>query len=126
MKYERLTAEQKAVTSCENCPYSKDCDSVKCRRCVNLLLGFRKEIVDKLENGTLVEVPCRGEVAICESYRERETIAHYTDYELGLYAGKGINPPITKVIGFCIGTSECEQCHCEGDKTKCDFYGGEK
>jgi hypothetical protein len=25
-------------------------------------------------------------------------------------------------IGVCYGTKECEQCHCGGDRKKCDFY----
>lgn len=24
--------------------------------------------------------------------------------------------------GYCIGTKECEDCWCEGDKDKCTFY----
>lgn len=24
--------------------------------------------------------------------------------------------------GICWGTKECEQCFCQGDRTKCDFY----
>ena len=25
-------------------------------------------------------------------------------------------------VGVCWGTKECEECHCGGDKSKCDFY----
>lgn len=26
------------------------------------------------------------------------------------------------IQGYCIGTKECEDCSCGGDKLKCDFY----
>lgn len=26
------------------------------------------------------------------------------------------------MIGICVGTRECEECICGGDKKKCDFY----
>ena len=25
-------------------------------------------------------------------------------------------------VGVCWGTRECDECRCEGDETKCDFY----
>ena len=27
-----------------------------------------------------------------------------------------------ETIGVCSGTKECEECSCNGDKLKCDFY----
>lgn len=26
------------------------------------------------------------------------------------------------IVGICWGTKECEECYCEGDRSKCDFY----
>lgn len=46
------------ITSCNNCSFSAKCDSTKCRRCVQGLLEFRHEIVDKLATKRLIELPC--------------------------------------------------------------------
>ena len=49
-------------------------------------------------------------------------------YQVG-QRGKYIFNPVTGKneytlvsYGFCLGTKECEECSCEGDKSKCDFY----
>lgn len=42
-------------------------------------------------------------------------------YLYDIYSGNCINwKDIT--IGVCWGTKECEECFCNGDKLKCDFY----
>lgn len=43
------------------------------------------------------------------------------NYLYDVYSGNCINwKDIT--IGVCWGTKECEECFCNGDRTKCDFY----
>ena len=32
------------------------------------------------------------------------------------------NEPIYKTIQICNGTKECEECSCNGDESKCNFY----
>ena len=32
--------------------------------------------------------------------------------------------PLTKTVYECYGTKEREECHCMGDRGKCDFYQG--
>lgn len=27
-----------------------------------------------------------------------------------------------RIVGYCWGTKECEECSCDGNKLKCDFY----
>lgn len=47
----------------------------------------------------------------CKCWEEKEvTMGYYHDY------------PMKKVKQICNGTRECEECSCDGDTTKCDFY----
>lgn len=32
------------------------------------------------------------------------------------------NEPITTLVGRCNGTKEREECNCQGNESKCDFY----
>ena len=47
----------------------------------------------------------------CECWEEKEVImGYYHDY------------PMKKVKQICNGTRECEECTCDGDESKCNFY----
>lgn len=37
------------------------------------------------------------------------------------YTGQYVNSVEVK-YGYCSGTKECDECSCEGDTAKCDFY----
>lgn len=52
----------------------------------------------------------------CHSYR----VGQRGKYILNPITGK--NEYTLVSYGFCLGTKECEECGCEGDKSKCDFY----
>ena len=43
-----------------------------------------------------------------------------TRYTYNQWTGQPIAHNIE--VGICWGTKECDECSCEGDETKCDFY----
>ena len=43
-----------------------------------------------------------------------------TLYTYDQWSGRPIAHDIE--VGICWGTKECDECSCEGDETKCDFY----
>lgn len=43
-----------------------------------------------------------------------------TQYTYNQFTGKPIAHDIE--VGVCWGTRECDECRCDGDETKCDFY----
>lgn len=49
----------------------------------------------------------------CDCYQEQE----YTSYRPCYQYEK-----ITGANGFCNGNKERDQCYCQGNRTKCDFY----
>ena len=52
----------------------------------------------------------------CECYHETEEVSYLEYYSY---------PPIkkvTKAVGRCSGTKECDICNCGGDTNNCDFY----
>lgn len=59
----------------------------------------------------------------CPHYRVR-TVKHYlSEYEKGYYAALhgGIHIEYTdEEEPYCLGTKNCEVCHCGGNKTKCE------
>ena len=61
----------------------------------------------------------------CPYYRVR-TVKHYlSEYEKGYYAALhgGIHIEYTdEEEPYCLGTKNCEICHCGGNKTKCEHY----
>lgn len=60
----------------------------------------------------------------CESYHIREETRFLTEFEQGVRfakTGKRITKEKVKVA-YCWGTKECDECKCEGDRRKCDFY----
>ena len=70
--------------------------------------------------------PCKPDI-FQKTYEEVEKTPCHS-YQVG-QRGKYIFNPITGKneytlvsYGFCLGTKECEECSCGGDKSKCDFY----
>ena len=70
--------------------------------------------------------PCKPDIFQKIYEAVEKTPCH--SYRVG-QRGKYIFNPITGKneytlvsYGFCLGTKECEECNCEGDKSKCDFY----
>ena len=61
----------------------------------------------------------------CQHYRVRTVRRYLSEYEKGYYAalhdGSHIEYTDEKE-SCCLGTKNCEVCHCGGDKRKCDFY----
>ena len=58
MKYERLTLTEKDehIIDCLNCPkYETECEP---KDCIDIAINRLSELEDKIENGTLVELPC--------------------------------------------------------------------
>lgn len=47
----------------------------------------------------------------CECYKERES----PDYSFTSRSG-------VKIVAFCSGTKERDECSCKGNRAKCDFY----
>ena len=61
----------------------------------------------------------------CPHYRVRTVRRYLSEYEKGYYAAlhDGIHIEYTdEKESCCLGTKNCEVCHCGGDKRKCDFY----
>lgn len=61
----------------------------------------------------------------CPHYRVRTVRRYLSEYEKGYYAAlhDGIHIEYTdEKESCCLGTKNCEVCHCSGDKRKCDFY----
>lgn len=50
----------------------------------------------------------------CKCYRSATKILFWSPDEA----------PITINTGSCFGTKERDECHCKGDRMKCDFYPG--
>ena len=70
--------------------------------------------------------PCKLDIFHKTYEAVEKTPCH--SYQIG-QRGKYIFNPVTckkeytlVSYGFCLGTKECEECSCEGDKSKCDFY----
>lgn len=60
----------------------------------------------------------------CNSYHLTEETRYLTEFEQGVRfakTGKRITKEKVKVA-YCWGTKDCEECKCEGDRRKCDFY----
>ena len=49
----------------------------------------------------------------CSCYRTVEKLKGWIDSDTPIY---------DKPYGICIGTREADQCFCNGDRLKCDFY----
>ena len=61
----------------------------------------------------------------CPHYRVRTVRRYLSEYEKGYYAAlhDGIHIEYTdEKESCCLGTKNCEVCHCGGNKRKCDFY----
>lgn len=68
----------------------------------------------------------------CDCYEVRKERHYLSDYEKGMRAvfamrnGKlsFAQVPESEIIeqGYCKGTKEYEQCSCDGDRSKCNFY----
>lgn len=61
----------------------------------------------------------------CPHYRVRTVRRYLSEYEKGYYAAlhDGIHIEYTdEKESCCLGTKNCEVCHCGWDKRKCDFY----
>ena len=61
----------------------------------------------------------------CPHYRVRTVRRYLSEYEKGYYAAlhDGIHIEYTdEKESCCLGTKNCEVCHCGGDKRKCGFY----
>lgn len=52
----------------------------------------------------------------CDCYHTQKK----TRYTYNQYTGSPIPHDIE--IGICWGTKECDECNCNGDEAKCDFY----
>ena len=70
--------------------------------------------------------PCKPDIFQKTYEADEKTPCH--SYQVG-QRGKYILNPITGKneytlvsYGFCLGTKECEECSCEGDKSRCNFY----
>lgn len=70
--------------------------------------------------------PCKPDIFQKTYEVVEKTPCH--SYQIG-QRGKYIFNPVTGKneytlvsYGFCLGTKECEECSCEGDKSRCDFY----
>ena len=61
----------------------------------------------------------------CECYRTRTERRYFSDYERGRAAAQGKLLPDYEDIckGVCFGSREVDYCSCDGDRSKCDFYG---
>ncbi len=60
----------------------------------------------------------------CSSYHITEGTRYLTEFEQGVRfakTGKRITKEKVKVA-YCWGTKDCQECKCEGDRRKCDFY----
>ena len=61
----------------------------------------------------------------CPHYRVRTVRRYLSEYEKGYYAAlhDGIHIEYTdEKESCCLGTKNCEVCHCGGSRKKCDFY----
>ena len=59
----------------------------------------------------------------CPYYRVRTVKHHLTEYEKGYYAALHDDACVDSIDEeepYCLGTKNCEVCHCGGNKGKCD------
>ena len=89
--------------------------------------------IKKVAIGDYIIKDINGELNTCKpdifqkTYEaDEKTPCH--SYQVG-QRGKYIFNPVTGKneytlvsYGFCLGTKECEECSCEGDKSRCNFY----
>ena len=47
---------------------------------------------------------------ICKCFHKEEEVIYFTDHT------------VSHLVGVCWGTKEKDQCSCNGDQLKCDFY----
>ena len=70
--------------------------------------------------------PCKPDI-FQKTYEEAEKTPCHS-YQVGQRSKYIFNPITGKneytlvSYGFCLGTKECEECSCEGDKSRCNFY----
>lgn len=60
----------------------------------------------------------------CSSYRVRKEKRLLSLFEQGVYYGRTGEEKTYEYydIPYCLATKNCENCSCNGDKSKCDFY----
>ena len=60
----------------------------------------------------------------CICFHEIKSQRPLTDFERALALAEIGEIPkyMTQIKTVCWGTAECEECKCNGDKKKCDFY----
>lgn len=57
MKYKRLTEKDEDIINCLNCPkYEQKCSP---KDCIDIAYKRLAELEDKIETGTLIELPCK-------------------------------------------------------------------
>ena len=59
----------------------------------------------------------------CPYYRVRTVKHHLTEYEKGYYAALHDDACVDSIDEeepYCLGTKNCEACHCGGNRWKCD------
>ena len=52
----------------------------------------------------------------CDCYHTKTK----TQYVYDRFTGRPT--PFDTEVGICWGTRECDECNCDGDRSKCDFY----
>ena len=57
----------------------------------------------------------------CDCYHTKDV----TKYTYSPITGR-CNGSYTDTVGVCWGTRECDECRCDGNKLKCDFYPEER
>ena len=68
----------------------------------------------------------------CKCYVERPVNKQGSDFVRGYVygrTGRMLKETDTYLQGYCLGTKEVEECNCDGDPRKCNFYAykrGEK
>ena len=76
MKYDRFTRKTingNYTTRCEDCKYADECEGYDID-CEDLLVRELGELEDKIENGTLVELPCKVGTTIYHLYKAGNVI----------------------------------------------------
>jgi hypothetical protein len=60
----------------------------------------------------------------CNSYHTRKRTRYLDPATVAYITGKypENNGAVKEEYGCCFGTKEQEECHCGGDRTRCDFY----
>lgn len=79
--YKRLTERRGGlvIDKCGNCPNIRNPQGCTDKDCYEIIKNRLAELEDKIENGTLVELPCKVGTTIYQIYKDCSNCSHFKE-----------------------------------------------